>query len=101
MLDYIYFYLTTFCFLLIRSSSSAILSFIFIEILKGTVLFLCVFFSFRLTSSCFFFYVAPRNRLLAHAKVESVKSKEAAEQRKLKKGGWFSFKWSVESVASF
>uniref|UniRef100_A0A1J3IH98 Putative vacuolar protein sorting-associated protein 13A n=1 Tax=Noccaea caerulescens TaxID=107243 RepID=A0A1J3IH98_NOCCA len=32
-------------------------------------------------------------RLLAHAKVESVKSKEAAEQRKLKKGGWFSFKW--------
>ncbi|KAG5388182.1 hypothetical protein IGI04_029723 [Brassica rapa subsp. trilocularis] len=36
-------------------------------------------------------------RLLAHAKVESVKSKEAAEQRKLKKGGWFSFKWRTES----
>ncbi|KAG2314342.1 hypothetical protein Bca52824_017464 [Brassica carinata] len=36
-------------------------------------------------------------RLLAHAKVESLKSKEAAEQRKLKKGGWFSFKWRTES----
>ncbi|XP_010500318.2 PREDICTED: uncharacterized protein LOC104777719 [Camelina sativa] len=36
-------------------------------------------------------------RLLAHAKVESVKSKEAAEQRKLKKGGWFSFKWRTEA----
>lgn len=41
------------------------------------------------------------NRLIAHAKVESVKSKEAAEQRKLKKGGWFSFNWLVDSVASF
>ncbi|AAF79523.1 F21D18.20 [Arabidopsis thaliana] len=40
-------------------------------------------------------------RLLAHAKVESVKSKEAAEQRKLKKGGWFSFNWSVGFAASF
>ncbi|CDY58704.1 BnaC08g46570D [Brassica napus] len=39
-------------------------------------------------------------RLLAHAKVESVKSKEAAEQRKLKKGGWFSFKWLVERTES-
>ncbi|CAN8243432.1 unnamed protein product, partial [Cochlearia groenlandica] len=38
-------------------------------------------------------------RLLAHAKVESVKSKEAAEQRKLKKGGWFSFAWSKDGVA--
>ncbi|CAH2036004.1 unnamed protein product [Thlaspi arvense] len=36
-------------------------------------------------------------RLLAHAKVESVKSKEAAEQRKLKKGGWFSFQWRTEA----
>ncbi|KAJ0228735.1 Vacuolar protein sorting-associated protein 13 [Hirschfeldia incana] len=36
-------------------------------------------------------------RLLAHAKVESLKSKEAAEQRKLKKGGWFSFNWRSES----
>ncbi|KAM7278379.1 hypothetical protein ACFE04_005513 [Oxalis oulophora] len=32
-------------------------------------------------------------RLLAHAKVESVKSKEAAEREKLKKKGWFSFRW--------
>ncbi|XP_050374958.1 uncharacterized protein LOC126792594 [Argentina anserina] len=32
-------------------------------------------------------------RLLAHAKVESVKSKEAAEQRMLQKKSWFSFKW--------
>ncbi|PRQ39555.1 putative vacuolar protein sorting-associated protein [Rosa chinensis] len=32
-------------------------------------------------------------RLLAHAKVESVKSKEAAEQRMLQKKSWFSFRW--------
>ncbi|KAK7363427.1 hypothetical protein VNO77_05570 [Canavalia gladiata] len=32
-------------------------------------------------------------RLLAHAKVESVKSKVAAEERKIKKKGWFSFNW--------
>lgn len=31
-------------------------------------------------------------RLLAHAKVESVKSKVAAEERKIKKS-WFSFRW--------
>ncbi|CAL5378363.1 unnamed protein product [Camellia sinensis] len=32
----------------------------------------------------------------AHAKVESVKSKEATEQRMLKKKGWFPFRWSSE-----
>ncbi|WVZ12338.1 hypothetical protein V8G54_016868 [Vigna mungo] len=32
-------------------------------------------------------------RLLAHAKVESVKSKVAAEERKIKKKSWFSFTW--------
>ncbi|KAK7348007.1 hypothetical protein VNO80_22555 [Phaseolus coccineus] len=32
-------------------------------------------------------------RLLAHAKVESVKSKVAAEERKIKKKSWFSFSW--------
>ncbi|KAE9455056.1 hypothetical protein C3L33_13039, partial [Rhododendron williamsianum] len=32
-------------------------------------------------------------RFLAHAKVESVKSKEAAEQRMLRKRSWFSFQW--------
>nr|XP_043635621.1 uncharacterized protein LOC122606820 [Erigeron canadensis] len=32
-------------------------------------------------------------RFLAHAKVESVKSKEEAEQRMLKKNSWFSFGW--------
>ncbi|RAL47445.1 hypothetical protein DM860_013410 [Cuscuta australis] len=32
-------------------------------------------------------------RFLAHAKVESVKSKEAAEQRMLKNRSWFSFAW--------
>ncbi|XP_074301933.1 uncharacterized protein LOC141633346 isoform X1 [Silene latifolia] len=32
-------------------------------------------------------------RLLAHAKVESAKSKEAAEQRRLGKNSWFSFNW--------
>ncbi|CAJ1940745.1 unnamed protein product [Sphenostylis stenocarpa] len=32
-------------------------------------------------------------RLLAHAKVESVKSKVAAEERKMRKNSWFSFKW--------
>ncbi|KAJ1403039.1 Vacuolar protein sorting-associated protein 13, N-terminal domain [Sesbania bispinosa] len=32
-------------------------------------------------------------RLLAHAKVESVKSKVAAEERKIKKKSWFSFRW--------
>lgn len=32
-------------------------------------------------------------RFLAHAKIESLKSKEAAEQRRLKKGSWFSLSW--------
>ncbi|KAJ8767440.1 hypothetical protein K2173_017484 [Erythroxylum novogranatense] len=36
-------------------------------------------------------------RLLAHAKVESVKTKEAAEQRRLKKKSWFSFRRHTES----
>ncbi|GFZ13853.1 calcium-dependent lipid-binding family protein [Actinidia rufa] len=39
-------------------------------------------------------------RFLAHAKVESVKSKEAAEQRMLKKGGWFSFRWRTSGGSS-
>ncbi|KAI8561923.1 hypothetical protein RHMOL_Rhmol04G0379800 [Rhododendron molle] len=34
-----------------------------------------------------------RQGFLAHAKVESVKSKEAAEQRMLRKRSWFSFQW--------
>ncbi|KAL2906378.1 putative vacuolar protein sorting-associated protein 13A [Bienertia sinuspersici] len=40
-------------------------------------------------------------RLLAHAKVESAKSKEAAVQKKLGKGSWFSFNWrsSPEDIA--
>ncbi|GMH18990.1 hypothetical protein Nepgr_020831 [Nepenthes gracilis] len=33
-------------------------------------------------------------RLLAHAKVESAKSKEAAEQRSRSKRSWFSFSWN-------
>lgn len=36
-------------------------------------------------------------RLLAHAKVESVKSKEAAERRRLQKKSWFSFRWRTQS----
>ncbi|KAI4335042.1 hypothetical protein L6164_013726 [Bauhinia variegata] len=36
-------------------------------------------------------------RLLAHAKVESVKSKEAAEQRRQRKGSWFSFSWYADT----
>ncbi|KAL5541456.1 hypothetical protein UlMin_009166 [Ulmus minor] len=36
-------------------------------------------------------------RLLAHAKVETLKSKEEAEQRRLKKKGWLSFRWSTPS----
>ncbi|KAH9766384.1 C2 domain-containing protein [Citrus sinensis] len=36
-------------------------------------------------------------RLLAHAKVESVKLKEAAEQRQLKKKSWFPFTWLTNS----
>ncbi|XVE82332.1 hypothetical protein DITRI_Ditri15bG0139900 [Diplodiscus trichospermus] len=36
-------------------------------------------------------------RLLAHAKVESVKSKEAAEQRRLQKKSWFSLRWRTRS----
>ncbi|KAK3025353.1 hypothetical protein RJ639_043862, partial [Escallonia herrerae] len=39
-------------------------------------------------------------RFLAHAKVESVKSKEAAEQRVLKKRSWFSFRWRTPEEAS-
>ncbi|XP_075085926.1 uncharacterized protein LOC107782497 [Nicotiana tabacum] len=37
-------------------------------------------------------------RFLAHAKVESLKSKEAAEQRMLKKRSWFSFRWSTATA---
>ncbi|XP_024982723.1 uncharacterized protein LOC112519038 isoform X5 [Cynara cardunculus var. scolymus] len=37
-------------------------------------------------------------RFLAHAKVESVKSKEEAEQRMLKKNSWFSFGWRSASA---
>ncbi|XWS14258.1 hypothetical protein CRYUN_Cryun36dG0107400 [Craigia yunnanensis] len=36
-------------------------------------------------------------RLLAHAKVESVKSKEAAERRRLQKKSWFSLRWRTQS----
>lgn len=37
-------------------------------------------------------------RLLAHAKVESAKLKEAAEQRRLKKRSWLSFSWYVGTL---
>lgn len=37
-------------------------------------------------------------RFLAHAKVETVKSKEEAEQRMLKKNSWFSFGWRSGST---
>jgi hypothetical protein len=37
-------------------------------------------------------------RLLAHAKVESAKLKEAAEQRRLKRRSWLSFRWYVGTV---
>ncbi|KAE9602547.1 putative vacuolar protein sorting-associated protein [Lupinus albus] len=41
-------------------------------------------------------------RLLAHAKVESVKSKVAAEERRIKKKSWFSFGWGADTEeASF
>ncbi|XP_059444630.1 uncharacterized protein LOC132176414 [Corylus avellana] len=36
-------------------------------------------------------------RLLAHAKVESAKLKEAAEQRRLKRRSWLSFRWRAHS----
>ncbi|KAL3812236.1 hypothetical protein ACJIZ3_013504 [Penstemon smallii] len=36
-------------------------------------------------------------RFLAHAKIESVKSKEAAEQRMLRKRSWFSLRWRSTS----
>ncbi|KAK7291737.1 hypothetical protein RIF29_07114 [Crotalaria pallida] len=36
-------------------------------------------------------------RLLAHAKVESVKSKVAAEERRIKKKSWFSFSWGADT----
>ncbi|XAR56953.1 hypothetical protein NMG60_11024930 [Bertholletia excelsa] len=39
-------------------------------------------------------------RLLAHAKVESVKSKEAAEQRLLRNKSWFSFRWRTPAEDS-
>ncbi|CAN1281796.1 Intermembrane lipid transfer protein vps13A [Linum perenne] len=35
-------------------------------------------------------------RLLAHAKVETAKTKEAAEQRRLKKKSWFSLGWHTD-----
>ncbi|XP_019431159.1 PREDICTED: uncharacterized protein LOC109338390 isoform X1 [Lupinus angustifolius] len=41
-------------------------------------------------------------RLLAHAKVESMKSKVAAEERRIKKKSWFSFGWGADTEeASF
>lgn len=40
-------------------------------------------------------------RLLAHAKVESVRSKEAAKQRSHRKRSWFSFKWFVGSYCLY
>ncbi|CAK7326271.1 unnamed protein product [Dovyalis caffra] len=40
-------------------------------------------------------------RLLAHAKAESVKTKEAAEQKRLKKKSWFSFGWRTDSEDVF
>lgn len=43
----------------------------------------------------FFLFGGLSSRFLAHAKVESLKSKEAAEQRMLKKRSWFSFRWFV------
>jgi vacuolar protein sorting-associated protein 13A/C len=39
-------------------------------------------------------------RLLAHAKVESVKSKVAAEERKIKNKSWFSFRWRTDTEES-
>lgn len=36
-------------------------------------------------------------RLLAHAKVESAKLKEAAEQRRLQRRSWLSFRWRTQS----
>ncbi|CAL5412956.1 unnamed protein product [Camellia sinensis] len=39
-------------------------------------------------------------RFLAHAKVESVISKEAAEQQMLKKKGWFPFRWYTPGDAA-
>ncbi|XP_043709636.1 uncharacterized protein LOC122658659 isoform X2 [Telopea speciosissima] len=36
-------------------------------------------------------------RLLAHAKVESVRSKEAAQRRRQMKRSWFSFRWGTSS----
>nr|XP_029143620.1 vacuolar protein sorting-associated protein 13C isoform X3 [Arachis hypogaea] len=39
-------------------------------------------------------------RLQARAKVESVKSKVAADERKFRKKGWFSFKWRGDSEES-
>ncbi|KAL6002802.1 hypothetical protein ACLOJK_023024 [Asimina triloba] len=36
-------------------------------------------------------------RLLAHAKVETVKSKEAAQQRSLTRNSWWSFAWRTSS----
>ncbi|XP_019418850.1 PREDICTED: uncharacterized protein LOC109329610 isoform X2 [Lupinus angustifolius] len=36
-------------------------------------------------------------RLLAHAKIESVKSKVAAEERRIKKKSWFSFSWGADA----
>ncbi|CAL1397515.1 unnamed protein product [Linum trigynum] len=36
-------------------------------------------------------------RLLAHAKVETAKTKEAAEQRRQKKNSWFSFGWRTNA----
>lgn len=40
-------------------------------------------------------HVCVSYRLLAHAKVESAKLKEAAEQRRLKRRTWLSFRWFV------
>ncbi|KAK7264763.1 hypothetical protein RJT34_32373 [Clitoria ternatea] len=41
-----------------------------------------------------------QSRLLAHAKIESVKSKVAAEERKIRKKSWFSFSWGESEETS-
>lgn len=82
------------------SNTSLMLLFHFLHLLLLLVDFfwrLGGIFSFHLLINDWCFVCVPIffgiYRLLAHAKIESVKSKVAAEERKIKKKSWFSFGW--------
>ena len=79
----------------LSSSSSS-----FFEVLGGSFTIFIFFHQYMFTKNGMQFIflcqlLLGMYRLQAHAKVESVKSKIAAEERRIKKKRWFSFRWYV------